>query len=120
MYELTLTETATMVDLAKHALETMESAPQGDDNELGAARKHHSDDEMPETNSLSNELGIKQKMKSVRSEPLLKKQDQQGLTPASATPTNTDSSLGSEGGIHFVAASDNSGTDSQPRNMSLC
>jgi len=121
MCELTLTETATMVNLAKHALETLEAS--SDESEKECVR-HHSDDEVTTSNQLTV-IGNKG-LKSVLSEPMLKSKDSLESNVTSVlqrrpeTPCKSDSSFGSEIGIQFVASSADSCSDSAAKNLSLC
>ena len=122
MCELTLTETATMVNLAKHALETFEASSDESDKE-GA--RHHSDDEVTNSNQLT--VAGNKGLKSVRSEPMLKSKDSLEFSIAAAsppmrpeTPCKSDSSLGSEPGIQFVASSADSLAEGAAKNLSLC
>lgn len=119
MCELTLTETATMVNLAKHAMESFEATEESDKE---GAKAHHSDDEV--TSSSASALGFKS-LKSVRSEPVLKNKD--GLDDDGAVngpeqrlqaPCKSDSSFGSELGIQFVASSADS--PGSAKNLSVC
>jgi hypothetical protein len=120
MCELTLTETATMVNLAKYAMESFEATAEDVDKE--GAKAHHSDDEVTSSHS-SAHLGFNP-LKSVRSEPVLKNKNVMDSTGMNGneqrleTPSKSDSSFGSELGIHFVAAAADS--NGSAKNLSVC
>lgn len=113
MHELTLTSTDTMVDLARQALKTYESHPGNSDNDSDSTsphRQHHSDEEtttatgmMMAEDDAETASSVSGGLKSVLSEPLLKKHGHTMLeTPVDTCPGGSGDNS-DEVGIEFSA-----------------